>query len=47
MIVDEMHESIVQMPAELGLEVDYFPNISIEEVKAKGLSAGQGQGLIS
>lgn len=35
MIVDEMHESIVQMPAELGLEVDYFPNISIEEVKAK------------
>jgi D-3-phosphoglycerate dehydrogenase len=35
LIVDEMHESIVQMPAELGLEVDYFPNISIEEVKAK------------
>lgn len=35
MIVDEMHDSIVQMPAELGLEVDYFPNISIEEVKAK------------
>ncbi|MCA0362590.1 MAG: phosphoglycerate dehydrogenase [Bacteroidetes bacterium] len=35
LIVDEMHDSIVQMPAELGLEVDYFPNISIEEVKAK------------
>jgi D-3-phosphoglycerate dehydrogenase len=35
LIVDEMHESIVQMPAELGLEVDYFPNISLEEVKQK------------
>ena len=35
LIVDEMHESIVQMPSELGLEVDYFPNISIEEVKSR------------
>ncbi len=32
LIVDEMHESIVQMPTELGLNVDYFPNISQEEV---------------
>ncbi len=32
LIVDEMHESIVQMPQDLGLEVDYFPNISLEEV---------------
>lgn len=35
LIVDEMHESIVQMPQELGLEVDYFPNILPEEVLEK------------
>lgn len=35
LIVDEMHESIVQMPQELGLEVDYFPNIKPEEVLEK------------
>lgn len=28
-----MHESIVQMPLELGLEVDYFPHASMEEVR--------------
>ncbi len=33
LIVDEMHPSIVQMPEELGLEVDYFPNIGLEQVK--------------
>ncbi len=32
LIVDEMHESIVQMPEKLGLEVDYFPNIAYKEV---------------
>ena len=32
LIVDEMHESIVQMPVELGLEVDYFPNLGLNEV---------------
>lgn len=32
LIVDEMHESIVQMPKDLGLEVDYFPKIDFEEV---------------
>lgn len=32
LIVDEMHDSIVQMPVELGLEVDYFPNLSLYEV---------------
>jgi D-3-phosphoglycerate dehydrogenase / 2-oxoglutarate reductase len=35
LIVDEMHESIVQMPQELGLEVDYFPNIKLDEVLQK------------
>ncbi|NBA84132.1 phosphoglycerate dehydrogenase [Emticicia sp. CRIBPO] len=35
LIVDEMHESIVQMPKELGLSVDYFPNILLEEVLNK------------
>lgn len=35
LIVDEMHESIVQMPQELGLEVDYFPNIKPDEVLEK------------
>lgn len=33
LIVDEMHDSIVQMPLELGLEVDYFPKASMEEIK--------------
>lgn len=28
LIVDEMHPSIVEMPKSLGLEVDYFPNLS-------------------
>ncbi|MFN3589524.1 MAG: NAD(P)-dependent oxidoreductase [Spirosomataceae bacterium] len=32
LIVDEMHESIVQMPVDLGLEVDYFPNLGPNEV---------------
>lgn len=31
LIVDEMHESIVEMPEELGLEVDYYPHIDLEE----------------
>ncbi len=35
LIVDEMHESIVHMPEELGLEVDYFPNIALSEVLEK------------
>jgi D-3-phosphoglycerate dehydrogenase len=35
LIVDEMHESIVHMPEELGLEVDYFPNIAQTEVLEK------------
>lgn len=35
LIVDEMHESIIQMPESLGLKVDYFPNISFEEVLLK------------
>ena len=35
LIVDEMHESIVHMPEELGLEVDYFPNIAFSEVLEK------------
>jgi D-3-phosphoglycerate dehydrogenase / 2-oxoglutarate reductase len=35
LIVDEMHESIVQMPEELGLHVDYFPNIEYTEVLDK------------
>lgn len=35
LIVDEMHESIVQMPEELGLEVHYFPNIDYTEVLNK------------
>jgi D-3-phosphoglycerate dehydrogenase / 2-oxoglutarate reductase len=32
LIVDEMHESVVHMPEELGLAVDYFPNIALDEV---------------
>ena len=43
LIVDEMHESIVQMPEELGLEVDYFPNIAFEEVLQK---VGDYEGLL-
>jgi D-3-phosphoglycerate dehydrogenase / 2-oxoglutarate reductase len=43
LIVDEMHPSIVQMPKELGLEVDYFPNITKTEVLAK---VSEYQGLI-
>ena len=43
LIVDEMHESIVHMPEELGLEVDYFPNISIDEVLRK---VGNYEGLL-
>lgn len=35
LIVDEMHESIIQMPESLGLKVDYFPNISLAEVMEK------------
>lgn len=35
LIVDTMHDSIVQMPQELGLEVDYFPDIDFEEVLKK------------
>jgi len=33
LIVDEMHESIVQMPQELGLKVDYFPQASMSEIR--------------
>ena len=43
LIVDEMHESIVQMPEELGLTVDYFPNIALEEVLEK---VGDYEGII-
>jgi D-3-phosphoglycerate dehydrogenase len=43
LIVDEMHDSIVQMPEELGLEVDYFPNIALEEVLQR---VGDYEGLI-
>lgn len=43
LIVDEMHESIVHMPEELGLEVDYFPNIAFEEVLEK---VGDYEGLL-
>ncbi|MGL4631581.1 MAG: NAD(P)-dependent oxidoreductase [Leadbetterella sp.] len=32
LIVDEMHPSIVQMPEELGLEVDYRPEIAYDKV---------------
>lgn len=35
LIVDEMHPSIVEMPKSLGLEVDYFPNCSKQDVLAK------------
>jgi D-3-phosphoglycerate dehydrogenase / 2-oxoglutarate reductase len=35
LIVDEMHPSIVQMPLELGLEVDYLPSIAPSEVLMK------------
>lgn len=31
LIVDEMHPSIIEMPKSLGLEVDYFPEISRSE----------------
>ncbi|MFT4735697.1 MAG: D-3-phosphoglycerate dehydrogenase [Arcticibacterium sp.] len=43
LIVDEMHNSIVEMPKELGLEVDYFPNIDFQEVLEK---VGDYEGLI-
>jgi D-3-phosphoglycerate dehydrogenase len=43
LIVDEMHESIVMMPQELGLEVHYFPNISEKEVENK---VSEYEGLI-
>lgn len=43
LIVDEMHESIVHMPEELGLEVDYFPNIAFDEVLEK---VGDYEGLL-
>jgi len=43
LIVDEMHSSIVEMPKELGLEVDYFPNIDFQEVLEK---VGDYEGLI-
>ncbi|SOE19508.1 D-3-phosphoglycerate dehydrogenase [Spirosomataceae bacterium TFI 002] len=43
LIVDEMHESIVRMPEELGLDVDYFPKISFQEVLEK---VGEYEGLI-
>ena len=42
-IVDEMHSSIVEMPKELGLDVDYFPNIAFDEVLEK---VGEYDGLI-
>lgn len=35
LIVDEMHPSIVEMPKSLGLEVDYFPNCTKEDVETK------------
>ena len=35
LIVDEMHESIVQMPESLGLTVDYFPNLTHSEILKK------------
>ncbi len=43
LIVDEMHPSIVQMPVDLGLEVDYFPNIALDDVKKL---VGDYEGLI-
>lgn len=43
LIVDEMHSSIVEMPRQLGLDVDYFPNIAFEEVLEK---VGEYEGLI-
>jgi D-3-phosphoglycerate dehydrogenase len=43
LIVDEMHSSIVEMPKELGLSVDYLPNIAFEEVLDK---VGDYEGLI-
>jgi D-3-phosphoglycerate dehydrogenase / 2-oxoglutarate reductase len=43
LIVDEMHPSIVQMPEDLGLEVDYMPNITFQEVLDK---VGDFEGLI-
>jgi D-3-phosphoglycerate dehydrogenase / 2-oxoglutarate reductase len=43
LIVDEMHPSIVQMPEDLGLEVDYLPNITFQEVLDK---VGDYEGLI-
>ncbi len=43
LIVDEMHPSIVQMPEDLGLEVDYMPNITFQEVLEK---VGNYEGLI-
>jgi D-3-phosphoglycerate dehydrogenase / 2-oxoglutarate reductase len=43
LIVDEMHHSIVQMPEDLGLEVDYMPNITFKEVLD---NVGAYEGLI-
>lgn len=43
LIVDEMHESIVRMPEELGLSVDYFPDIAFEDVLDR---VGKYDGLI-
>jgi D-3-phosphoglycerate dehydrogenase len=43
LIVDEMHSSIVEMPKELGLQVDYLPNIALQEVLER---VGDYDGLI-
>lgn len=43
LIVDEMHESIVEMLNELGFDVDYFLEIELEEVLEK---IGEYEGLI-
>lgn len=43
LIVDEMHESIVKMPSELGLEVDYMPHLELDQIKNL---VGNYEGLI-